>query len=285
MAFFEYDNLKIDVIRVFGRILDSSLQQKEPSTIPSFESYYNSVDFYELVLEPPCNRIFYYNGVKAPITDCSIVLMPHAATEILNPPIKEYRVEEYQFNGHIAFQFTCDTLIAENIEVYPCREYFDEIKPLFEKMRNAWATKGVGYKSTCVALIYQIFAMMQKQHNPSYLPNEQYKIIEKTIDYIDDNYLSPKLSCLDLADIAGISMPYYNKIFAKKFGTSPKQYILNKKLNYAKDLIVSSNMSVTDIAEKSGFQSVYHFSRLFKNHFNMSPQAYKKNYYNNFLKL
>ena len=77
-------------------------------------------------------------------------------------------------------------------------------------------------------------------------------------------------------------MPYYNKIFAKKFNTSPKQYLINKKLNHAKDLIVSSNLSITEISEYTGFQSVYHFSRLFKKHFNMSPLTYKKNYYNNF---
>ena len=285
MAFFEFDNLKIDIIRVHGRILDSSLQKKEPSSVPSFESYYNSVDFYEVVLMPVCNRIFYYNGIKAPITDCSIVMLPNAATEIVNPPIKEYRVEEYLSNGHIACQFTCDKLISEKIEVYPCRQYFNEIKPLFEKIRNTWTSKDVGYKSTCVALLYQIFAMMEKKNNASYLSNSQYKIIEKSLGYIDENYLKPSLACSDLAKISGVSMPYYNKLFAKKFSISPKQYILNKKLDYAKDLIVSSNLSISEIAEKSGFQSVYHFSRLFKNHFNMSPKSYKKSYYNNFLKL
>lgn len=282
MAFYEHDNLKIDVIRVFGRILDSSLQTKTLNSNPTLESYYNSVDFYELVLFPPCNRTFYYNGVEAHIEDCCIVLMPHAATEIVNPPIKEYRVEDYQFNGHIAFQFSCDKLIAKEIEVYPCSHYFHEIKPLFEKMRNTWSAQSIGYKSTCVSLIYQIFAMMQKMNNQSYLPKEQYQLIEKTIEYMDNNYLKSDFNCSDLAVMAGISMPYYNKIFAKKFNTSPKQYLINKKLNHAKDLIVSSNLSITEISEYTGFQSVYHFSRLFKKHFNMSPLTYKKNYYNNF---
>jgi len=152
-------------------------------------------------------------------------------------------------------------------------------------MRNTWSSAPVGYKPLCVSLIYQIFATMQKMNNSSYIPNDQYNLIKQTIDYINDNYLKSDFNCLDLADMAGISMPYYNKIFSKKFNTSPKQYIINKKLNYAKDLIVSSSLSITEISEYTGFQSVYHFSRLFKKHFNMSPMTYKKHYFNAFLDL
>ena len=81
-----------------------------------------------------------------------------------------------------------------------------------------------------------------------------------------------------LAEMCNVSTSYYNRIFKKKFNTSPKQYILAKKLNYAMDLLATTNISITDISEMSGFSSLYYFSKIFKNYYNISPQNYRESH-------
>ena len=82
-----------------------------------------------------------------------------------------------------------------------------------------------------------------------------------------------------LAANSNISLTYYHKLFKKKTGLSPNQYILMKKLNYACNLLTAPDLSINSISEMSGFSSVYYFSKIFKKHFLVSPHDYRKNFY------
>jgi len=60
-------------------------------------------------------------------------------------------------------------------------------------------------------------------------------------------------------------------------GKTPVAYILQVRLNYARRMISSENKSLTEIANRCGFQNLSHFSKAFKQHFNISPTQFRKN--------
>ena len=275
MSFFEYTNLKIKITRVWGRTYSSPVYQ---SDIPRVVAFSSSIPVYEMIFFPPSDHILHYNGITTHITNSSLVFLPHCMTDVVNPPIKEYRNETFLDAGHIAFQFTCDTPLAEKIEVYSCADFEKDIEVHFDRLHRLWELQPTAYQSLALACLYQIFATVETRTSTSYLSKEQYTLIEKSLDYINDNYLTAMIDCDELAKMCRISPSYYNRLFKKKFNMSPKQYILKKKLNYAIDLLTNTDLPITSVAKMSGFSSLYYFSKVFKNHYDISPQNYRDNH-------
>lgn len=276
MSFFNKTDLKINIIRVWGNnhIFDYG-------DTPFVEIHSSELNVYELILQRKSDRIFYYNGDSFHITEPTIIFLPHCMTKITRPEIKEYKIKTFYNEGIVALHFTCDTPLATAIETFPCKAYLNEIQGLFLKLKQIHNDKLLAYNSISVSILYQIFAMLEKRNSSSYLSSKQYNVIKDSINYIDTNYLDASLDYRNLASESNISLTYYHKLFKKKTGLSPNQYILMKKLNYACDLLTTSNLSISQISEISGFSSAYYFSKIFKLHYYVSPQDYRKNFYKN----
>ena len=84
--------------------------------------------------------------------------------------------------------------------------------------------------------------------------------IMKVLDYISDNF-STKLSVLDLADIANMSVSTLNRYFIKLLGTTPGAYIITKRIEAAKALIAENKYSKTEIAHMCGFYDSSHMDK------------------------
>lgn len=82
----------------------------------------------------------------------------------------------------------------------------------------------------------------------------------------------------DMAEYCNLSAIQFNRIFKKKTGLTPKNYIDNFKMQMAVDMLADENLSVNDIAGNLGFLDQYHFSRRFKQLKGQSPQNYRKLY-------
>ncbi len=103
----------------------------------------------------------------------------------------------------------------------------------------------------------------------------EHKRLSKSIKYINNNYTS-ELTVPALAEMESLSVSRYIALFNEIMRTSPYQYIIELRLNAAREMLLNSNLSVSKIAELLGFQSVFFFSKLFKNHMGTSPLQYKK---------
>lgn len=137
------------------------------SDIPRKESFPSNIPQYELIFFPSSNRILSYNGITKHITNSTIVFLPHCMTDIVNPPVKEYRCETFFDMGHIALQFTCDTPLSTQIETFCCEQFEKEVKVYFEKIRNLWELKPIGYNSQTMAYLYQILQRLRKELLPN----------------------------------------------------------------------------------------------------------------------
>jgi len=99
------------------------------------------------------------------------------------------------------------------------------------------------------------------------------KII-KIRQYLDTGFTKP-LNLSDLAAISGLTPPYICEQFKHYYLKSPLQYIINIRMNYARHLLEKSSLKIMEIAFKCGYQSTYHFSRMFKRYFRTSARGYR----------
>ena len=106
---------------------------------------------------------------------------------------------------------------------------------------------------------------------------KQNRYAAKAKDYIDFNF-SDKISLDSIAASLAICRNHLYRTFKAEYGLSPNTYLVQKRLNFASKLLKDSSLSTEHIAELSGFGAYSAFYRLFKLHFNCSPNEYRKHF-------
>lgn len=97
-----------------------------------------------------------------------------------------------------------------------------------------------------------------------------YRRLLKGKYFIDENFAqSPSIR--QIAVIANLSEFHFFRLFKQTFGTTPYQYVLERKLQYANTKLKTQSLSITEIAFQSGFADVHAFSKAFKKQFGIAP--------------
>jgi AraC-like DNA-binding protein len=84
------------------------------------------------------------------------------------------------------------------------------------------------------------------------------------------------LSLEEYARLCHRSLSSFKRDFQATFQEAPGKWLLRKRIDYSAALLRTSKMNVTEIAFESGFEDVSHFSRVFKERFQVSPLAYRQ---------
>jgi len=103
-------------------------------------------------------------------------------------------------------------------------------------------------------------------------------IIQKVIQYINDNYSDINLSLTSIADHFNISEKYLSFSFKDKTGENLSNYIEKVRIDKACELLSLSDMYIVDIAEKTGYTNDASFRRAFKRLMGVSPTDYRKQF-------
>lgn len=98
-------------------------------------------------------------------------------------------------------------------------------------------------------------------------------------EVVEQNITNP-VSLQDLAYLSGRSLSTFKRDFQAIYNTSPVRWIRNRRLDIARDMLLHTSASVTDVCFSTGFESVAHFSKVFKERFGVAPSVYKLSLHN-----
>lgn len=87
-------------------------------------------------------------------------------------------------------------------------------------------------------------------------------------------FLSYKIP--DLCSLLNYSKSQLNRVFQKRFGISPHEYLINYKFRYARNMLSHSKVKVIDIATQVGYKNLSQFNLIFKKKFGLTPSEYRK---------
>lgn len=104
---------------------------------------------------------------------------------------------------------------------------------------------------------------------------ESYSLMGKIVDYIMQHFSDKNFSAGEAAEAVHLSRNYFLKIFKEDQKISFWDYVTNLRMEKAKKLLKTSDMTVYAISREVGYESQYHFSRKFKNLYNISPNEYR----------
>ncbi|MEM7333133.1 MAG: AraC family transcriptional regulator [Chloroflexota bacterium] len=100
--------------------------------------------------------------------------------------------------------------------------------------------------------------------------------IQLVLEYIEQN-LDQKLNASRLASIASFSEFHFHRLFPAYMGESIHHYILSRRLEHAALLLKNNPKEpIIEVAIAVGFETHSAFSRAFKQHFLISPSAFRK---------
>lgn len=99
--------------------------------------------------------------------------------------------------------------------------------------------------------------------------------IKRMLQYIQDHY-AEDVSVDQIAASASISASECLRCFHDMIGTTPNQYLRDRRAQRAAELLCGTGLSVTEIAGQCGFQDGSYFARSFRQVYGCGPTAYRR---------
>lgn len=138
-----------------------------------------------------------------------------------------------------------------------------------------------GYELGVKGHLMVLFSFLM-QAAVSHEENEENRIGQKNMQKlktvlarIEADY-DKRLTVNDMADECGYSASHFMRWFKEVTGTGFAGYLIEYRLSKAALALRSTNDPVLEIAEKTGFDNLSNFNRLFKKRFEMTPSQFRR---------
>ncbi len=256
------------------------------------ERLYQAHDFVELAVILGGSGNFLLDGETVPVREGDLVLLNpgtyHKSLLVSTP--KQKAIEGYLAFTDVQYQ-DCPKnslpLFSGNERIFHMPESMKkEILRLLKSMDQEVRTPRLGQYSMLKAYLIQLLCLiarenMQKEEAKEPLgrftfrsPNKKYAV-RQIEQYLQEHYRE-KISLEQIASNMYLSSFYISKIFKSETGDSPINYLIGIRMEKAKELLTEHpDASLQEVAVRVGYDDVYHFSKLFKKYYGISPGHYK----------
>ena len=162
-----------------------------------------------------------------------------------------------------------------NLRPFVFVETKNSLFKLFSSAKDVWINKKSNYKPLAMSYFYSILAVLSDTSR-QYVSGENEEKIMLAVNYMHEHYTEPDFKTERLGELSKISQRYLQILFKKKYGISPKEYLINLRISLAKELLKGEKNKISDICYQVGFSDIYHFSKSFKNKTGYTPKEYIK---------
>ena len=98
--------------------------------------------------------------------------------------------------------------------------------------------------------------------------------LQKVLPHIR-GHLAADLSAQTLADLAGVSIAHFRRLFQEALGIPVHQYVQAARLEQARKLLGATNIPIDRIAQECGFSSQSHLTASFRSAHAATPAEYR----------
>lgn len=251
-----------------------------PTTHPTgyYFTYENgrSLNEYQINYITEGAGVYENQGGKTKIAPGSLIFTKPGEWHRYKPKKSIGWVEQYVgFSGYVAHQMFGRPWFTQKNSVVEVG-YREEIIDTYYKIFNYLKEEKPGYQQVAAGMVMKLLGFivsMDKQKDFSGKRVE--KIIQNACFSIREN-VEAEINFQSFAEENNIGYSYFRKMFKKYTGVPPVQYHLELKILRAKEMLLYTDKSIKEISYELGFQSIYYFSRIFKNKLGMSPSEIRK---------
>lgn len=149
----------------------------------------------------------------------------------------------------------------------------DRLSKSFRTAAEEWK-RDFGHGRICAlrALYDAIYCLCKEERD--YVSRETADKIAPALELLDTRFTDSTLTVEELAQSCQMSQVYLRRIFQNRFGVSPKEYLIRKRLQYAGQLLQSGQFGVGEVAKLCGYTEPCHFSREFSARVGVPPRGF-----------
>ena len=103
--------------------------------------------------------------------------------------------------------------------------------------------------------------------------------VRRARDFVDLHYPEP-LDLTRLGRAAGVAPKHLGKLFRRHLGVTPVRHLWQVRTARGAQLLIGTGLTLGEIAERVGFQNPFHFSRLIRQEFGVSPRQLRAERWN-----
>ena len=101
------------------------------------------------------------------------------------------------------------------------------------------------------------------------------KLEKSNIVKFMEMHFDKPLDIEDYAYLTGRSISTFHRDFKRRYGISPKKWLIERRLKKASELLRETNHSVGSIVREIGYENISHFIKSFHQKFGISPKQYQ----------
>ncbi|MFW5642956.1 MAG: helix-turn-helix domain-containing protein [Alkalispirochaeta sp.] len=152
---------------------------------------------------------------------------------------------------------------------------------LFEDLKNRYTHTRPARRHAAVHMLQSLLwdLAADAELSVSAGGNDDFNIhIARAIGIFEHNIRS-RVTVAEVSRRLGITQAHLTRLFTEHFGVSPLQYYRRLRMDVAASLLLNTTRSVKEISWELGYSNPFHFSRSFSRYADMSPRAYREQYF------
>jgi AraC-like DNA-binding protein len=175
---------------------------------------------------------------------------------------------------HLLFNFPREY----NTDLSPAN--FKMVEGYFNLINNELKQKNPGYRliirGVLEWILVELFRNCQENNTIELKsqPGLQNLAIQHSLIYMHNHFRLP-LTLEEVAQQARLAPNYFSECFHKVVGVSFQNYLQSLRLKFAAALLATSELPVTEVCYSSGFNTLNHFARAFKQKYGQTPHVYR----------
>lgn len=258
------------------------------------ESNYHSHEFVELVVILKGEGTFFINGKEHPVKEGDLVLLNPGTyhKSLLKKDAVKGTTECYLAFTDVDFK-DCERgylpLFKDQSLIMTMPDGLKkDIFKLCGAIEKEYQTYETGRYFMLKAYLIQVLCLIQRMQKEEREESEQKGCIFRSVNkkyvvrkikkYLDEHY-QEKVSLDQIAANMYLSPVYISKLFKNETGDTPINYLIDLRMEKARVIMEQDpSSSIQAVALAVGYEDAFHFSKLFKKHYGMSPLHYKTQY-------
>ena len=159
------------------------------------------------------------------------------------------------------------------IETGTSLEYPRIFKQMIQELQRCQAH----YPDLLTLLLLELLIRIERQIGREHRPKDAYlnAEMELAIQHFSDHY-SDEINIEEYALSRGMSVSWFIRSFKQYAGTTPMQYLVERRMANAQVLLETTSYNISEIAALVGYDNPLYFSRIFRKQKGMSPSEYRK---------
>lgn len=142
-----------------------------------------------------------------------------------------------------------------------------------------WSCRGRSYFMEVIIALERMYGLMgygEALRAADVTPSVRHPKLRASLLFMEGHYME-RLSLLQISEAAGVNATTLNALAKRELGMTVMGYLMQYRILIAKKQLAFTEVPIKEIADRCGFQTVPHFSRVFKACCGETPAAFRKN--------